>query len=70
MIDGISDNMAYLVQIGKYGDINVEDPKTMGYYVIKYLSEAYTLQEEQTRDGKVSEAGEPVVKYECLVFMK
>ena len=32
---GISENTASLVQFGKYGDINAEDPTTMGYYVIK-----------------------------------
>ena len=34
-LDGISDNIAYLVQIGKYGVINATDTSTMGYYVIK-----------------------------------
>ena len=45
LIDGISDNMAPLAQLGKYGAINAVDPTTMIYYVIKYLSEPYTLQE-------------------------
>ena len=35
VLDGISENTASLVQFGKYGDINAEDPTTMGYYVIK-----------------------------------
>ena len=32
---GISEDMAYLVQLGKYGAINASDPTTMGYYAIK-----------------------------------
>ena len=54
VIDGISDNMAYLVQLGRYGAINAADTTTMGDYVIKYLFESYTLQEDQTTDRQVS----------------
>ena len=35
VIDGISDNMESLVQLGKYGATNAAYPTTMGYYVIK-----------------------------------
>ena len=59
---GISDNMASLVQLGKYGGTNAADPTTMGYYMIKYLSQPYTLKEDQTIYGQISKAGEPVVK--------
>ena len=38
VLGGISDNMASLVKLVEYGDINTVDPTTMGYYVIKYLS--------------------------------
>ena len=62
--------MASLVQLGKYGAINAEDPNTMGYYVIKYLSEPYTLKQYQTTYGKVSKAGELAVKEEYLSIMK
>ena len=44
VLDGISENMASLVHLGKYGAINTADPITMGYYVIKYLYKPYTLQ--------------------------
>ena len=66
----ISENMASLVQLGKYGAINASYPISMGYYVIKYLYEPYTIQEYQTTDGEVSTAVEPVVKSECLSFME
>ena len=45
LLDGISDNMPELVQTGKYCAINTTDTNKMGYYVIKFLSEAYILQE-------------------------
>ena len=38
-IDDISDDIASLGQLGKYGAINTADPTTLGYYVITYLSE-------------------------------
>ena len=43
VLDGISDHMASLVQLGKYGAINAEDPTTIICYVINYQSEPYTL---------------------------
>ena len=70
VLDEISDNMASLVKLGKYGDINAADITTMGYYVIKYLAAPYILQEDKTKDGQVSKAGELVIKSECLSLMK
>ena len=48
--------MAYLMQTGKYDKTNTTDTKAMGYCVIKYLSDAFTLQEYTTVDGKGSRA--------------
>ena len=62
--------MASLVQLRKCGAINAAYPTTMSYYVIKCLSEPYTLKEDQTIDGKVSRSGELVVKSEHLCIMK
>ena len=70
VLDGISENMASLVQLGKYRSIYAAYLTTMGYYVIKYRYEPYTLQEEQTTHGQVSKAGELVVKSEYLSLMK
>ena len=44
LLHGISENMASLVQSGKYGAMNTTFPKTIYYYVLKFVSEAYTLQ--------------------------
>ena len=43
MLDGISENMDSLVQTGKYDAANAADPTKLGYYVVRYLSEPYTL---------------------------
>ena len=48
------DSTTSLVQSRKYGATNEMDTTTMGYYVIKYLSEPYTLQEVKTKYGQVS----------------
>ena len=37
-LDGISGNMASLVQSGMCGAINTDDTTTNGFYVIKFLS--------------------------------
>ena len=70
VVDGISENMASLLQLLKYSAIDAADPTTIGYYVMKYLSEPYTLQLDQTKYGKVSKEGEIVVKSEYLSIMK
>ena len=54
----------------KYGAINTTDKTTMGYYVIKFMSEPYTLQEEKMCSGKISTSGEIVVKYQYMNCMQ
>ena len=44
VLDGISDNMASLVESVKYGAINRTDKTTNRFYVIMFTSEAYTIQ--------------------------
>ena len=57
VLDGISDNMASLVEPGKYGSIQKTDKTTNGSYVIMFTSEVYTLQENTTNYGKIITAG-------------
>ena len=47
ILDGISESMASLVQSDMYGAINTAEKTTNGFYVIKFISEAYTLQKIQ-----------------------
>ena len=62
--------MTGLVQSSKYGAMNTTDSTTMGYYVINFASEAYTLQEDTKCDEKIITAGEMFVKAQYLSFMK
>ena len=58
--------MASLVQSVMYGAINTDGITTNGLYVIQLISEAYTLQNNTTIDGKVISAGELFVKKKYL----
>ena len=58
--------MAALVNTGHFGTINTTDTTIMGYYVIKLMLQYYTLQEDTTPDGKISTAGELVVKSQYM----
>ena len=58
--------MDALLQTDKYGAINTIDTTTMGYYVIKFVSDSYTLQEETTCDVIIINSGELVVKSRCM----
>ena len=69
-LDGISDNMESLVQPGKYGAINKADTTKNGFYVIKFISEAYTLQNNTQIDGQIISAGELVVNTQYLCSMQ
>ena len=65
-----SDNMASLVESGKYGAINTTDKSTNIFYVIMFTSGAYTLQENTTIDRQIITAGEVVVKAKYLCSMQ
>ena len=66
---GISDSMASLVQSSKYGAINTTDASTMGYYVIKFVLQSYTLHDYTTCNGKIISAGELIIKLQYLGCM-
>ena len=59
--------MPSLVQSGKYGAINTTNTSIMGYYVIKFISEECTLQEDTTCGGKIISAGKLVFKEKYLI---
>ena len=62
--------MTSLVKFGKYGATNTTGTSKMGYYVIKSVSEAYTLKYDTTCDGQIISSGELVVKSQYLRFMQ
>ena len=68
--DIIRNNMAFLVQYGKYGAVNTTNSKKMAYYVIKFVLESCTIEEDTTWDLKNITAGEIVVKAYYLSYTK
>ena len=70
VIDGMSDNMALLVESGKYGAINTNDTETNWFYVLIFTSEAYTIQDNTTIDGQIITAGELVIKAQYICSMQ
>ena len=62
--------MASLVESGKHGSINTTDTKTNGFYVVMFTSEAYTIQDNTTLDGRIITAEELVVKAQCICSMQ
>ena len=66
----MSEKMPALVQVDKYGAINTTYTNTMGYYVVKSMSETYTLREVKMHDVQISTAGELVVKYQYMNCME
>ena len=70
VLDGISDNMASLVESGKYGATNTTDTSTNIFYVIMFKSGAYTLQENTTIYGQILIADELVVNAKYLCYMQ
>ena len=62
VLNGISANMASLIQNRNFGAINAADTTTLGYYIVDYFSYTLTIQEYITTDGKISESGELVVR--------
>ena len=69
-IDGISENMASLVQPGIYGAIKTSDNTSNGFYVIQFISEAHMLQSNTTIYEKLISAGELFAKEQYLCSMQ
>ena len=53
-----------------YDAFNTDATTTNGLYVIKFISEAYMLQNNTTIDGQVISAGELVVKSQYICSMQ
>ena len=60
ILDGISDNMDSLFQSDKYGVRNTADTSTNRFYDIKFISEAYTLQNNTKISREIISMGELV----------
>ena len=62
--------MESLAETGKCGAINAADPTTMGYQVVKYVSDDFTFQKKITTDRQVSKEGELLVRSEHPIITK
>ena len=56
----ISDKMGTFVTEYTYGAVNTNDSRTDGFYIVKFLSRPYTLQQDETYDNEILKEG-------CLV---
>ena len=61
--------MASLAHSGKYGVIDTADTTTNGFYVIQFISWAYTLQNNTQIDRQFIYAGELFFRAQCLRSM-
>ena len=61
--------MDELVKTCQYGAMNTKDTIAMGKYVIKFLLEAYTLQEDTTCTIKIITSGKLFVKAQYMNCM-
>ena len=52
LLYGIYDNMSAIVYNGEYGVTNTAYSTTIGYYVFKFFSEPYTLQDKKQFTSK------------------
>ena len=66
VIDGVCDNMESLVQSGIYGAINIDYTTTTVLYLIPFISEAYTLQNNTQIHVQVISVSELVDKAQYL----
>ena len=62
--------MASLVQSGMYVSINTYETTTNVLYVIQFLSESYTLQNNNKIDGQFISAGELAFKAHYLLSVQ
>ena len=70
VIYGISANMTSLVHTGDCGTSNTIDTITIKYYVVKFLTESFTLQDRIKIDRQVKKEGWLVFKSKHLSIMK
>ena len=62
--------MAALAKTGKYGAINKIDTTRMEYYVIKFMSETYTVHKETDFYRKFNSSSEQFLKYQHMNYMQ
>ena len=59
--------ISLIINEGKYGNIDADDTKCHGYYIIKFYSSTYTLQPDLIIDDKVIFSGEVLREVTFLI---
>ena len=54
----------------KYGAVDAAYTKRMIYYIVEYVSNAFTLHEDTTTDGQISDLGKLLIRAEYISCMK
>jgi hypothetical protein len=57
ILNSIAGQMAATIEKNSFGVVNTDDQRTDGFYVIKFLSKAYTLQEDITVNDELLKSG-------------
>eukprot|EP00957_Ditylum_brightwellii_P113269 8636896-Ditylum_brightwellii.AAC.1 len=66
IIKGIADSMSAIVNGNNFGAVNTSDPKTEGFYIVKFASLPYTLQENLEVDNGLIKEGLLVCEAEYM----
>eukprot|EP00957_Ditylum_brightwellii_P114556 8734843-Ditylum_brightwellii.AAC.1 len=56
--------MGMLIKESTYSAVNVNDQRTDGFYIVKFLSTVYTLQHDEIVDNEILKAGSLVTDAE------
>jgi len=66
ILTSIASNIAATIAESSYGAVNTEDPQTDGYYIVKFISSPYTLQNDVVVNGDRISSGMLVCDAEYL----
>jgi hypothetical protein len=66
IIQCIADNKGAMVNENNFGAVNTNDPKTKGFYIVKFTSLPYILQENIKVDNDLFNQNILVATHHCL----
>ena len=61
LLDGIYDTLNILIKAGIFGDFSTDKKASNWYYIVKFSSGPYTIQDGTTIDGKIISYGDRLV---------
>jgi hypothetical protein len=66
ILSSIASNIAATITERSYGAVNTIDPNTQGFYIVKFMSTPYSLQQDMNVNGDCISSGELVCDAEYL----